>query len=132
MKNEQKLSDLDIGFIDDAITCISSLTASEHHLADSIGDNENGLTSEEREIYLDVLKQVRRDRSILLEKITPRNKGQAYCLVKHLSLAIENMKELANRFSEKNEPELSKEYNEKSFYYIKIIKVLCMEHKNEI
>ena len=70
-----------------------------------------------KEDWLTLLTMVRRDRSMALYLITPKDSQELYCINKHLAKAIENFKEIANRFLEMEDEETAKDYLGKSKVY---------------
>lgn len=111
---------LDVGFLDDALSLIQNLGSAEHHLASSYAETKD-------QDYIELLTVVRRDRSEVLSRICPKSEGQLYCMIKHISVAMQNFKELANRFLEEGNLDCAEDYLEKADKYEKIIKVLISE-----
>ncbi len=107
----------DVGFVDDAILYIQNMIASENHAIESWGETKD-------DKWLDILKKIRRNRSKMLYKLVPENKGELYCFSKHILVSAVALKELGNRYTESKEDKLAKECFEEASLYEKLFKLL--------
>lgn len=107
----------DVGFIEDSLFMLQHLVSAENHAIESF-------SSSKKKIWSDVNKVIRRMRSKYLYRIVKEENEQGYCLTKHLLASAQGLKELANRYIEDGDAELSKECFEDSQTLEKIIMII--------
>jgi len=110
----------DVGFIDDAMCLIQNMCCAEHHAAQCFSE-----TKEDK--WIEILTTIRRDRSVILDQITPKDSSQLYCFNKHTLTFVQNYKELANRFLELGDQETAKEFIDIASKYESLIRYLNIE-----
>jgi hypothetical protein len=108
---KDKLVDVDVGFIEDAITVLLNLVHDEEHAKNSFfmtGDPE----------WLEIANEARKDRTEMLDKISYHENSQLWCWNKHTLKIIEGYTELANRKYSTGETEEAKSLYEKAKKYL--------------
>lgn len=121
---EKNISEKDVGFLDDALGFIEAAEGAFRHAVSSFVHTQDP-------VWRDIAKEIRRDRSKILESITPKSESELYCYSKHTSRMVEHAIEIANRFNEAGENEIAKEWYIKSQKYEKTIKFLIEKYKEE-
>ena len=107
----------DVGFMDDALLYIENMVCAEHHAMES-------WVSSKDEKWMDILIQIRRNRSKMLYKLVPKENSEIYCFSKHILCCAEALKELANRYTERKDFKSAKECLDESSLYEKLFKFL--------
>jgi hypothetical protein len=107
----------DVGYIEDSAMILQNQVACENHAHMSYMATKN-------KKYIEMADIVRKDRSKLLYELIPENKGQNYCIAKHISAIIMGYKELANRKMEFNKIEEAKELLETANNYELLFRLL--------
>ena len=92
----------DVKIADDFAFYISNAVALEWHLLNSYSETKN-------EEFLEISKEIRKNRAKWLDLFTKKNSSQLYCSNKHILGCVCGLKELANRFLEGNEKKLAEE-----------------------
>lgn len=92
----------DVGLGEDWAYAIQNLISAEHHAIESWCQTKD-------RTFLEINEKVRHLRSNLMYHFTPENRGQTYCLTKHLLASAQALKELGNRFTEKGNDTLAED-----------------------
>lgn len=103
MENDKK----DVSMGNDFIFFLQHAIALENHCLESYAETKDS-------DQLEIAMRTRRIRSKWMYKFVKESKNQIYCESKHIPGCVQALKEMANRFYEYNELELSKECLEDS------------------
>lgn len=96
----------DVGYIHDFIFYLQNVIALEHHCLESFSITRDKL-------QLEIAEKVRRQRSKKMYNFVKESKNQIYCESKHLLACACALKELGNRYLEKDDKKLAEEcFNE--------------------
>lgn len=113
MKDDGK----DVRFLDDAILYLQNAIASENHAIESYS------TTKDKK-WMDIAKEIRRNRSKRMYEIIPKNKDERYCLIKHILACAMALKEMGTRYQEEKNDNLAKECFEEARLYEQLTKLL--------
>lgn len=124
-KQEGKITERDIGFAEDAFNLAKNLVSMETHCLFSY-------ISTEDEEWLNLLKEIREDRTDLLEEISDKNtKGHSWCLAKHTCEKAMIAQELCTRCLSIGDITRAKKYAQRfGKYYLRFLKFAGYDEKN--
>lgn len=95
-------SNLDVGLIEDLMTCLINLVSIENHATQSYYKTKDPQWLELKDI-------ARQMRSKWLEAIVKKNNAEGWCITKHLLASHSTMEEVATRLSSDGKAEEAKE-----------------------